>query len=270
MPKKIRVACLQVNAGSDWRKNVRRIEKQIEAARRSHPHLIALPENCFWRGPREQLAEVASQTEGLIRHFQTWSRKSKIALLIGSVVERAGAKGKYFNTSVLISETGTIARYRKIHLFDVNLKTVKVQESKTVAAGTKVVTAKVCGVTVGLSICYDLRFPELYRALAEKGSRLLFVPANFTHTTGQAHWEILLRARAIENQCFVIAPAQCGTPSNGIRSFGTSLIVDPWGKILAKAGQEKEQTLIAELNLQSQQQLMQSFPVLQHRIKYLK
>ena len=222
----------------------------------------------FWRGPSRQLSKIASQVTPLvIDEFQKWARQNKTAVLLGSILEPAPG-GKFYNTSLLISEYGKIAaRYRKIHLFDNRLKNVKSRESRHIARGHKIVTGKVWGIRAGLTVCYDLRFPELFRQLVRKGARVIFVPSNFTFETGKAHWEILLRARAIENLAFIAAPAHTGThPSTGIRRFGTSLIIDPWGEILQKGSLSREQILIADLDLARQTALRKVFPVLSHRV----
>ncbi len=265
---KLRVACLQVNAGADWEKNLEKTEKLALQALKYRPHVISLPENFYWRGSAAKMGFLSREvTPRLILAFKELARKHRVAVLLGSLFEPSSQKNKYYNTSVLISEKGSIAaRYRKMHLFDVRLNKVNICESKYFVPGEKVVTGKIWNVPVGLSICYDLRFPELFRQMAKRGARIFFLPSNFTKTTGQAHWEILLRARAIENLAFVVAPAQVGThPSTGIESFGHSMIVDPWGKVLCRASGDREQIVMAELDLSSQKAVQKNLPVLQHR-----
>ncbi len=266
--KKFRIACLQTDAGPDWRENLRRVRAQTVRAFARKPDLITLPEMFYWRGPSQHLSRMAFQVTPLVvAEFRRLARANKTAFLLGSLLE-PGPGGKFYNTSLLIAASGKIvARYRKIHLFDSRLKNAKSRESRHIASGNKVVTAKIRGVRVGLAVCYDLRFPELFRLLARKGARIIFLPSNFTFETGKAHWEVLLRARAIENQVFIAAPAQTGLhPSTGIRSFGTSLIVDPWGRVLRKGSRSREQVLVADLDLTRQARLRKVFPVLQHRI----
>lgn len=266
--RRFKIACLQTDAGPDWQKNLQQARLQIRRALAYKPHLIALPEMFYWRGPSRQLSRIALEVTPLvIEEFRRLARTSQTAFLLGSLLEPA-PRGKFYNTSVLISESGKIeARYRKIHLFDNRLKNVKSRESQHIAPGRKVVTGKIQGIRVGLAVCYDLRFPELFRRLAGKGARIIFLPANFTFETGKAHWEVLLRARAIENQIFIAAPAQTGIhPSTRIRSFGTSLIVDPWGKVLRKGSPVREQVLTAALDLRRQTWLRKIFPVLTHRV----
>ena len=262
----LRVACVQSSAGADWKKNWRTAQKALEGAVRKRAQLIAFPEFFYWRGPSEDMGETAAASKIILKETQSFSRKNKCAVLLGSLLEPSPERGKYFNTSYLISEKGTVsAKYRKIHLFDIQLKDVQARESKTIASGRQVVTGKVWGVKCGLSVCYDLRFPELYRKQVKAGAKILFVPANFTFTTGAAHWEVLLRARAIENQAYVIAPGQTGThPSTGIRSFGTSMIIDPWGRVLAQASVNKTGMIAANLRFPQQDRLQRSFPALRH------
>ena len=265
--KPIRCACIQIGAGEDWEKNFKSVRQKISAAIRRGARLIALPENFCYRGGSSNLARLAREsTPGAVRELAQIARRHRVAILCGSVIEAAAQKGKFANTSILISEKGHVAaRYRKIHLFDVALKNLKVQESRHIVPGNRVVTGKIFGIRAGLTICYDLRFPELFRRLTGRGSRIIFVPANFTETTGKAHWEILLRARAIENQVFIVAPAQVGVNrATGIRSFGTSLVVDPWGKILARGSRTREQVILADLNPGYLAGLRRSFPVLTH------
>ncbi len=269
--RKFRVACLQTNAGCDWQKNLKRVRVQIQKALRLNPHLVALPEMFYWRGPSSEISKVAFQvTPQVTKEFQELAREHRTAFLLGSLLEPAGRK-KFYNTSLLISESGRIAaRYRKIHLFDNTLKNARSRESRHIQRGREIVTGTVWGIRVGLAICYDLRFPELFRELSGRGARIIFLPANFTFETGKAHWEVLLRARAIENLVFVVAPAQTGVHSStGIRSFGTSLVVDPWGKILRRGSRTQEQVLAADLDLTRQDFLRKVFPVLRHRVPSL-
>ena len=267
--KNLRVACVQVNASSDWKKNLQSIRKQVEKAAAAKVQLIALPENFCWRGQAKQLSYIANQITPLVlQEFKILARRFRLTFLLGSLIEPSKQKRRYFNTSFLISSEGRIiAKYRKIHLFDISLRNkVVTQESRYIAPGRHITIGKVRNIPVGLTICYDLRFPELFRRLVGLGSEIIFVPSNFTETTGRAHWEILLRARAIENQVFIVAPAQVGKhPANQIQSFGTSLVIDPWGRILARGDRRKEGVLIALLKMDFLRKLRRSFPVLGHR-----
>lgn len=267
--KTMRVACVQVNAGSEWEKNFPRIEKLLKKALKKRPDFIALPENFYGRTSSKALSLVArGVTPQILRYFKTFAARHGVSVLLGSILEKAGAGRKFYNTSVLISPQGkVIAKYRKIHLFDIGLRNVKVSESRHIAPGRKIVLSKINSIPVGLTICYDLRFPELFRALTALGAKILLVPSNFTQETGEAHWEVLLRARAIENQSFVIAPAQTGIhPESGVRSYGNSLIIDPWGRILARASRVSEGVITADLDFGFQARLRRSFPVLRHRV----
>jgi predicted amidohydrolase len=185
---------------------------------------------------------------------------------MGSILETIPGDARRYNTSCVIDAAGTIvARYRKIHLFDVALPgRVAVQESASRRAGTEPVVAITELATVGCSICYDLRFPELYRRLARDGAEVLLVPSAFTAPTGAAHWEVLCRARAVENQCYLLAPNQCGPSPHGHRDFGNSMIVDPWGTILARAG-DAEDVLTAELDGAELARIRRELPALEHR-----
>ncbi|MBN1687838.1 MAG: carbon-nitrogen hydrolase family protein [Candidatus Omnitrophica bacterium] len=269
MIKKMKVACLQVNAGDDWRKNFIAVYGLLKKAARQRVHLAALPEAFIYRGAHQQDSMIAREiTPKMIQDFGQIARELRLSILLGSVLECSKDKRRFYNTSVLLSETGKIlACYRKIHLFRIRLGSMITDESKYIVPGNRVVTVNLQGVKMGLSICYDLRFPELYREFQLRGCKVVFVPANFTYETGKDHWEILLRARAIENQVFVIAPAQVGrNPSTKLRSYGNSLIVDPWGRILARGDDRQEGIIVDELDFSSQMRVRQSLPVNEDRV----
>lgn len=265
---RLRVACLQINSVADPQKNLAWIRRELTKIFPRKPDLICLPETFLSRsGPADQERLASDLFNQTLREFQLTARSRGTAFLLGSLLEKSPKKEKVYNTSLLISKEGrVIARYRKIHLYDNQLKGARVQESRHVLPGADIVCADLSGLRVGLSVCYDLRFPELFRSLSAKGCRMIFVPANFTEKTGKAHWEILLRARAIENQAFVVAPAQVGVhPHNRIRSFGESLIIDPWGRVLARGERKKPGFILADLDLSAQATLRKTFPVLKHR-----
>lgn len=244
------VAAVQMRTGADLDANLARARALCERAAARGAALIALPEVFAWRGPRSDEAAAVSAIPGDVSEFlRRLAADLEVVLVGGSFLERAAEPGKSYNTSLLIGPDGTIlGRYRKIHLFDVDLPgEVSVRESETRAHGRDVVTAPTALGTVGLSICYDLRFPELYRRLAAAGATIITVPSAFTFYTGAAHWEPLLRARAIENQAYVIAPNQAGKSPHGFVDYGHSMIVDPWGTVLARAG-DGEQVIVAELD----------------------
>lgn len=265
MLKRLRVACVQMGASESCQQNLSKAASLVLKAIHRKAKFITLPENFLWRGPSKDLKRTAAETPAVIKHFQKIAKEHRVSILLGSLLE-PGSRRKYYNVSVLIAESGrVIARYRKIHLFGIKLSKVRTDESRHIQSGKKPVTGKVFGIPAGLTICYDVRFPELFRKLIFKGARLITVPANFTDHTGRAHWEVLIRSRAIENQAFVIAPAQVGiSPSNKIKSFGTSLIVDPWGIVLARGSRDKDQVITADLDFKAQNELRARFPVLRH------
>ncbi|HTL47484.1 MAG TPA: carbon-nitrogen hydrolase family protein [Verrucomicrobiae bacterium] len=265
---KLRVACIQNSAGPRFDQNLARSLRLAGRALEQSPQIIAYPENFLWRGDSSGLEEAARATPEAVEIFKELARSTKTAFLLGSVVEKSPVRGKYYNTSLFVSEQGKIlAAYRKIHLFDIALKKkVSVKESRHTARGNKPAMFRYRGIKMGLSICYDLRFPELYRILSARGCRLVFVPSNFTHATGRAHWEVLLRARAVENQIFIAAPAQSGTnPATGIRSFGSTMMVSPWGDVEVRAPVSGEAVIAAEFDFAEQDRLRAGFPVLSHR-----
>jgi len=259
------VAAVQLDAGTDWQANLERAEALVVEAARRAARLVVLPEVFSWRGPA---AEEAAHAEPIPGPTSEWAgalaRRLEIHLVAGSILEANGA-GRPFNTSVLVRPDGVIAgRYRKIHLFDVDLPgRVTVRESDTRQGGGEPVTVVTDLGVIGLSVCYDLRFPELYRALTRAGAELVVVPSAFTFPTGAAHWEILLRARAIENQVYVIAPDQCGRSASGGLSYGHSMIVDPWGVPVARAT-DGEGIIVAEIDREYVQRVRRELPCLDH------
>ena len=265
----IRVAAIQMASGSNVAANLAEAERQIEAAVRDGAEWVALPENFGLIGVQQEdvVAQAEAAGSGPIQDFlSALARRLGIVIAGGTVPVRADA-GHYFNRlPVYDAEGRCIAHYDKIHLFDVSLPDggESYQESAVIQPGTEVVVADVGGVRLGLAICYDLRFPELFRLLLDKGAEIFVLPSSFTSVTGQAHWHTLLRARAIENLTAIIAPAQGGFHVNGRETYGHSLIVDAWGNILAErpggAGHA-----IADINLEQQAQMRERFPVLRHR-----
>jgi predicted amidohydrolase len=237
-----RAACVQLRSSDDAAENIRETAKLVREAAARGAHFIATPENTTLMAPDGGAKLASSHDEAhdpALPVFADLARELKVWLLIGSLAIKV-SDAKTANRSFLFSPEGRIAaRYSKIHLFDVELASGEVyRESHTVAGGSEAVVAETPWGGIGLTICYDVRFPHLYRRLAQKGAFAFTVPAAFTVPTGSAHWHVLLRARAIENGAFVIAPAQGGLHANGRRTFGHSLIVGPWGDILAEAGSE--------------------------------
>ncbi len=245
-------------------------ERLVRAAAAAGAELIVLPEKWTALGAPEVLEAAAEPLDGpSMAAAGSWARELGVHLVAGSFPERVEGEERAFNTSALIDPRGEIvASYRKIHMFDVDVGGVAYRESEHEQPGDETVLAEISigseSVPIGLSVCYDLRFPELYRILAVGGALIVSVPSAFTLTTGKDHWEVLLRARAIENQVFVIAANQIGDASPHFRSYGRSMIVDPWGIALAVAPDE-ECFVIAELELGRQQQIRASLPSLANR-----
>ena len=241
-------ACVQLNSQDNLEENLRAAEALVREAAGKGADLITLPENAFYmrepgsRAPMPEFDDAVEQFIKLAGELETW-------LLIGSIHPPASA-GKTWNCSLLIDKSGEIAaQYDKIHLFDATLKGGEsYRESDRMEAGETAVLATTPWGKLGMTICYDLRFPHLYRTLAKAGADLLSIPAAFTYTTGKAHWHALMRARAIENGCYVIAPAQCGMHPGKRRTWGHSLIVDPWGEIVAEASEDKPGIILATID----------------------
>ena len=253
MPDRIRLACVQLTASADKAANLAAAERLVACAAEEGAKLVVLPEK--WNGVARSSADLAALAEPLgadiialpekwngVGHadelralaepvdggesseaLASWARTHGVSIVGGSITERRAGRDKLSNTSLVFAPDGTLAAvYRKIHLFDVEVGDVVYRESEAEEPGDEPVVARVEDWTVGLTVCYDVRFPELYRLLALHGAELVTVPANFTERTGRDHWEVLLRARAIENQCYVAAPAQVGEPMRGRRSYGRS------------------------------------------------
>jgi deaminated glutathione amidase len=259
-------AAVQMSSGADRADNVARATALVRAAAARGARLVVLPEVFAWRGPRDGERASAEPIPGpTTETFAALARECHIHLCMGSVLEAAPDASRPFNTSCLIGPDGSLlARYRKLHLFDVDLPgRVAVAESATRAPGDAVVAVPTPLGTIGLSVCYDLRFPELYRRLVRAGAELLLVPSAFTFPTGAAHWEVLCRARAIENQCYVIAADQTGRSPSGHADWGDSMIVDPWGRVLARAG-DGEGIVVAEIDRAHLARIRRELPCLAH------
>jgi deaminated glutathione amidase len=261
---KLRVSVLQISAGNDVSANIGRLKQLVSRLEASD--LIALPEVFAVRGSDQDYRSSAQPLPGpLTNLLASVAHRHNAWVLAGSVIEAEG--GKLYNTSVLLNRRGEIAAsYRKMHLFEAELETGQViRESDTYAPGDRPVMVNVEGWLCGMAICYDLRFPELFRHYSAQGAHLFFIPSNFTQRTGRDHWEVLLRARAIENQCFVLAPDQSGVnPRTGIESHGHSMVVGPWGEILCEA-EEDEDVLTVVLDPQDLQHTRHRIPALKHR-----
>ncbi|VAX37468.1 FIG003879: Predicted amidohydrolase / Aliphatic amidase AmiE [hydrothermal vent metagenome] len=245
----MKVAVIQFNATSNKQDNITKAVDFVRQAAHQKAEFILLPEVFVFRGKRE--SEVLESIPGeSLKPVMDLAQRHKIFILAGSIYERCPKeKNKAYNTSVLIDSRGKIqAKYRKIHLFDAVIDNKKICESAQFLAGRRRVLTHVKGFGVGLSICYDLRFSQMYKKYTELGAEILCVPSAFTRQTGRVHWEILLRARAIENTCYVLAPNQVGQDGRGVYSYGHSMIIDPWGEILAEASAEQEEIIFAKLD----------------------
>ncbi|HJQ83088.1 MAG TPA: carbon-nitrogen hydrolase family protein [Candidatus Binatia bacterium] len=259
-------AAVQMASGTDRGANLARAEALVREAASRGARLVVLPEVFAWRGPRAEEAGATEPVPGpTTERLAALARALGVWLCAGSLLERGDGDGRAFNTSCLFDPHGAlVARYRKIHLFDVELPgRVSVRESATRAPGTDVVAVRTELGVLGLSICYDLRFPELYRRLVRAGAEVLLLPSAFTFPTGAAHWEVLCRARAVENQCYLIAPDQTGTSPHGFADWGDSLIVDPWGRVLARAG-DGEGVVVAEIDRGLLARVRRELPALAH------
>lgn len=262
----IKVAVVQMNSSAAKAKNISTAVSLCQKAIAQGAEFILLPEsfNSFIYGGSFSVAEPLSGPS--LEPLLELARKCKVYILAGSICEK-GPRDKAYNTSVLVDNKGRIiAKYRKMHLFDVSLKGKKISEAKIYLRGRAPILISVLGVKTGLSICYDLRFPELYRFYSRNGARILCVPSAFTEATGSAHWEVLLRSRAIENQCYILAPNQCGRSADGIMSYGNSMIISPWGEILARADKKSQKIIYAQIRLDELMDLRNGFPVLKHRL----
>jgi predicted amidohydrolase len=260
------VAAIQMASGPDKAANLEKAAHLIRLAAARGAHLIALPEVFNWRGKRDDESAAAEALDGpTLTLMARLARELQTHLVAGSITEHAPGQSRRYNTSVMFGpDGGRLAVYRKIHLFDVDLPgRVTIKESDAKIPGAEVVTADSAFGTVGLTICYDLRFPELYRRLAFAGARIVTIPSAFTFPTGEAHWDVLIRARAIENQCYVIAPAQFGPNVHGFSDYGNSMIVDPWGRVLARAS-DQEGVVAAPLDMAYLERVRRELPSLAH------
>ena len=268
--QEVRVAALQMNCGDDLDANLKRIEELASQAAARGVQLALLPENSVFMGRRddEKLAIAEMPGAGPVQSFLAdCARRHGMWLIAGSIPLYADRADKCFGASIAWDAEGKRrACYRKIHLFDVDLpdRDERYRESATMAGGDSLVTVDSPAGRLGLSICYDLRFPEMYRRLADAGATVFSVPAAFTAATGEAHWRTLLRARAIENLAYVIAAGQHGTHPNGRITYGHSMIVDPWGEVLAEQPQG-DGVVDAVIDIERPTRLRRDFPVLEHR-----
>ena len=266
MAETIRVACVQMTSRADVATNLERAETLVARAAATGADIVLLPEKWDVIGDHEQLLAGADTLDGgTVEAMRGWARTHGITLVGGSVSERREGREKLSNTCVVLDPQGEIAAvYRKIHLFDVEAGGFVYRESDAEEPGDEPVVTEIEAWPVGLTVCYDIRFPELYRILALEGALLFTVPAHFTLYTGKDHWELLLRARAVENQCYVAAATQIGETIPGRQSYGRASIVDPWGIVLAQAPDE-ETVIAAELERARLEAIRARFPALASR-----
>jgi len=267
----MRVGVVQLNSQDNVASNLARVKHCVGQAAAAGVELVTLPENFAFMGEESGKREVAEAIDlaspgPILGALIASATAHRVWVLGGGMPEKSSDPARPFNTSVLIDSRGAVAAtYRKIHLFDVTLPDgTSICESASSSGGAAAVTADVLGVRVGLSICYDVRFPELYRRLVDQGARVVTVPAAFTLTTGKDHWHVLLRARAVENQVYVLAPAQHGKHPRGRQTYGKALIVDPWGEVIAQCS-EGEGLAVAQVDVGYQDRVRAALPSLLHR-----
>lgn len=265
-------AVVQISSQTDLTDNLARCRRLVASAAARGAQLVVLPENFALMGEETERLRIAETVDEaapgpIVGALQEAARASGVFVVGGGFPERSDDPARPYNTSIVVAPDGSIAaRYRKIHLFDVEVGDgVSYRESSATRSGRETAVLDVHGLRVGLSICYDVRFPELYRALVDRGAQVLTVPAAFTLATGKDHWHVLLRARAIESQCYVLAAAQWGSHPRGRRTYGKSCIIDPWGDVLAQAP-EGEGFAVAELDPARVSAVRRDLPSLEHRV----
>lgn len=267
MADRLRVACVQLNSGTVKADNLEKAERLVARAASTGADLVLLPEKWNAIGSAETLRANAEALEGgeTVEAMSSWARQHGITIVGGSITERRKGRDKLSNTCVVLDPSGDVAGvYRKIHMFDVEVGGQVYRESEAEEPGEETLVIEAEGWRVGLSVCYDLRFPELYRILALEGAELVTVPAAFTLFTGKDHWELLLRARAVENQCFVAAANEWGVHEGGKEAYGRSMIVDPWGVVLAQAADE-DTVVTAEIDRAHLERVRRDLPSLANR-----
>ena len=267
MSDRLRVACVQLNSSGVKADNIEKAERLVARAAATGADIVLLPEKWNALGSADILRANAEPLEGgeTVEAMSRWAREHGITLVGGSITERREGREKLSNTCLVFDPTGDVVGvYRKIHMFDVEVGGHVYRESEAEEPGEETLVCEAEGWRLGLSVCYDLRFPELYRILALEGAELVTVPAAFTLYTGKDHWELLLRARAVENQCYVVAANEWGEHAGGKASYGRSVIVDPWGVVLAQAPDE-DTVIAAELDRAHLERVRRSLPSLANR-----
>jgi nitrilase len=265
------IAAIQMTSGPDVAANLEQARPLLEDAARRGAQLAVLPENCAFLGLRDADKREIAESEGsgpIQDFFASTASRLQMWIVAGTIALRAGDDGRVAAASLVYDATGNrVARYDKIHLFDVDIpgRAERYRESAHVAPGSETVVVDTPVGRLGLSVCYDVRFPELFRRLSAAGAQILTVPSAFTAPTGRAHWETLMCARAIENLCYVVAPAQSGFHPNGRETYGDSMIVDYWGRVVQRLPRGRG-CIVAQVDSQRQAEVRQNFPALQHRV----
>ncbi len=257
----MKLSLVQLTVGPNLDLNLKKLQDLLNESIKFNPDLILLPECCLFLSNKNK--HFFSINDSCIAYFKNFAKLNNVYLLVGSLPIMDN--GRPYNQSLLIDSQGTIvSKYNKIHMFDVMLKNGEnYRESEYYTSGNDLIISDIQGFKVGHTICYDLRFPKLYRALAKMGSQIIVVPSAFTQTTGKAHWHTLVRARAIENGVFILAPNQWGTNEENRSTYGHSMVVNPWGDIIAEAGNQ-EMVLNCQIDLNEVELYQQSIPVLSH------
>lgn len=260
------MAVVQMDSQSDKQANLAKVEKFVAEAARRNANFVSFPENVNYIGDadgKKASAEIIPGTTSKI--FSKLAIKHKLWIHCGSYAEKIPNEDRVYNISIVVNPKGDIvSRYRKIHLYDVDISNgPAVKESAAVVPGKDIESFKTDFGLMGLTICYDMRFPELYRILALRGAKLIFVPANYTLFTGKDHWEVVLRTRAIENQCFIVAPGQCGIKP-AFQAYGRSMVIDPWGTVIAQAS-DGEGLCLTEIDIARVDAIRQQLPSLPNR-----
>lgn len=268
MKPTIRVAAVQMCAGLDKPANLAEAQRLIAVAAAQGAELVVLPELFNLYGNLKQAAAEAEPLDGPTATMLADAAKRHGLWLVGGSFAELGDAGKAYNTCLVFDPSGSVlGRYRKTHLFGVDLgPELRIEESDHLLRGRDITHLTTPIANIGLAICYDLRFPELFRQLSRQGMELLCVPSAFTRTTGRDHWELLLRARAVENQCYVIAANQVGTHAPGSASYGHSLIIDPWGRVLSAASDDAAEVIVAACSAELIFDIRRKLPALQHRL----
>ncbi|KAB1190653.1 MULTISPECIES: carbon-nitrogen hydrolase family protein [Haloferax] len=265
MSQFVAAAC-QMDTKDDKQENIDRALAFVDEAAAAGANFVAFPEMVSYIGPKDRYSDVAEPLDGpTVQQFAAKAREYELYVHTGSFFEHIPDSDRVYNTSVLLDPSGNLVdTYRKVHLFDIEIDgNVEYRESARVAPGDDAVTVETELATFGLSICYDLRFPSLYQTMAQRGANVMLVPSAFTMFTGKDHWEPLLRARAIENQSYVIAPGQIGEKPSAPQTYGRTMVVDPWGNVISKA-KDREEMITATIDMAYLEEKRQEFQTLEH------